>query len=216
MSSTNPARRVLAALAVLTVALTVTASVLATVQSSSAAPTAEHRQAAPRTVVTILAPHCNGCSFSINQGIWDDTAPDGVRYWNGPSGTVRHGKLKLRVPSEHLRGASIAMTAPWEGRTGYTTTVAMRYAGHRVGDRVTVREARAARRATACFAGTDARALTLRLTTKRVPVEGTRGRTPGTLAYVKSTQEWLSPMRRTYHGVLGSQDLDVCGSKTGA
>ena len=70
---------------------------------------------------------------------------------------------------------SVAITTPWEGGTGYVTHVAFKYAGQETGDHVTFSEARHARKASACWAGTTAESATIRLATRHVTVSGYDG-----------------------------------------
>jgi hypothetical protein len=87
----------------------------------------------------------------------------------------------------------------------------MRYRGKEVGDRVTFRQARGKRRASACWEGTRRDEVTLPLTVREVRVQGVHGRVAGSIAFLAETTSWLSPMRRAHRGVLGSQDVNVCG-----
>ena len=221
MSSTNPARRVLAALATLTVLATGVAAVttaagadavpVARSGASAAAAAAPSAARPARTTVTLKVPHCEGCTISPAQGLWDDDARQGVRSWGGPSLTVHDGEAAFTTATRHLHGLSLVMSAPWERRLGYVTNVVMRYGGHAVGERVSVAEARQQRRGTACWAGTDERAVTLKVIARRARVEGVGGQTTGTLAFVRTTPDWMRPSRRAYRGVMGSQDLNICG-----
>ena len=67
----------------------------------------------------------------------------------------------MRIPTRRTWGMSATVRAPWEGHTGYVTTVAWRYAGKSVGDRVTLEEAVTRTRASACWEGTRRRHLTI-------------------------------------------------------
>ncbi len=40
---------------------------------------------------------------------------------------------------------------------------------------------------------------------------GHLGPVKGTIAFAKTTQDYLQPMQRTWDGVLGTQDLFGCG-----
>ena len=41
-----------------------------------------------------------------------------------------------------------------------------------------------------------------------------QGRVDGTIAFASTTEGWLQPMRRTYRGVLASQDVNVGGPRS--
>jgi hypothetical protein len=160
------------------------------------------------TVVTFVAPDCNGCTLSLIHATWDD------EFWESGTKTVRDGEVTFRVPTELTHGMSVAIRAPWEGATGYVTLVAFKYAGQETGDRVTFSEARHARKASACWAGTTTRSATIRLATRRAVVSGYDGpRTPAALVYATVTQDAMVPLQRTFHGILGSQDVNICGRR---
>ena len=210
MRTTCP-RSVLAALAAATAA-----GALATTAAAVGAPaatTAGGERAAARTTVTFEVAGCEGCTVALAQGRWDDSAPTGVRIWQTRSKQVRDGEVRFTVPTRRTRGMSATLRAPWEEHTGYVTAVAFRYAGARPGDPVSFAEARAEQRATACWAGTDARSVTVPLTVREVEVDGVHGAARGTIAYASTTQRWLQPMRQVVDGVLGSQDAHVCGRR---
>ena len=171
------------------------------------------RSAPHRTTLTFEVPDCEGCELTLTQARWDDSARYGVRVWDGPSGKVRDGKVAFTVPSKRTWGMSVAVAAPWDGALAAATTVAFRYAGHGVGDVVTFRDARDERRASACWEGTRRDAVTVPLTVRKVRVDGVRGRVDGSIAFATTTEGWLQPMRRTYRGVLASQDVNVCGPR---
>ena len=94
---------------------------------------------------------------------------------------------------------------------GYVTNVAFRYAGESVGDEVTLEQAVTEQRASACWDGTRRPASTLPLVVEEVEVEGVKEPVAGSIAYVSTTGPWLRPMRQAWDGVLGSQDVNICG-----
>ena len=158
------------------------------------------------TRVTFTAPDCNGCTLSLIHA-----RPDG-EVWQSRQKTVSDGSVTFRIRRDRTRGMSVAIRAPWEGATGYVTLVAFKYAGQPPGDRVTLAEARGARKASGCWAGTSADEATIRLSTRRVTVAAHDGpRTPAALVYSTITQDAMVPMQRTFHGILGSQDVNFCG-----
>ena len=52
--------------------------------------------------------------------------------------------------------------------------------------------------------------VTVPIVVEEVEVDGVHGRVPGSIAFVPTTSSWLPPMRRTFDGVLGSQDVNIC------
>ena len=131
-------------------------------------------------------------------------------FWGSRDKTVTGGSVSFVVPRPLTRGISATVVAPWEGTTGYTTLVAFRYGGHRVGDHVSFADARTRSRGSACWAGTTKDELTIPLTVRKVTVPGTTGPTAGTIAYTRVTQPWLHPMMAAGKGILGAQDEIVC------
>jgi hypothetical protein len=162
---------------------------------------------APTTVVTIHASGCEGCEITAQSGLTSDYED----VWQSKPVAVADGVATFRVPTARSRGLSLTVRAPWERRLGYVTVVAMRYAGARAGDTIGYGDARDERRASACWAGTTDPSFDLTIRTRKVLVDGVgRGKVPGTLAWARTTPEWLAPMRRVYDGVMGGQDMDFC------
>lgn len=169
-------------------------------------------QWATARLVTFKAPGCEGCHLRVYSAVWPSEGVPEV--WTSREKTVRDGRVTFAVPAGGTRGLSVSVIAPWEGHTGYVTNVAFKYGNTATGEVITVDRAQAKQRASACWAGTHARRTTLRLITARVSVEGVDGEpTPGTLAFAKVTQRALVPMRTAYDGVLGSQDVNICGKR---
>ncbi|MBA2953288.1 hypothetical protein GON03_03110 [Nocardioides sp. MAH-18] len=196
-------------------ALAFTAAVAALYAGTAALPSAEaDSQTAPRTTtLTFEVPDCEGCELSLVQSRWDDDARYGVRTWNGPDATVEDGTATVTVRTSRTWGLSVLVSTPWDGQLAAETTVAWRYAGHDVGDEVTFADARDERKASACWEGTRRGDVTIPLTVRQVRVEGVHGPVAGTIAFATETQSWLQPMRRTFRGVLASQDVNVCGPR---
>lgn len=164
-------------------------------------------RAAPKTTLTIHAPGCEGCDITAHSALTSDYED----VWESRPVEVVDGVATFRVPTDRTAGLSLSLTAPWERRLGYVTVVAMRYAGTHPGDTVGYREARAERRASACWGGTSEPSVDMTIRTRKVRVVGVRpGKVPGTLAWARTTPEWLAPMRRVHNGVMGGQDIDFC------
>ena len=157
------------------------------------------------TVLTVLAPRCAGCSITAHSAVTSSA----MDVWSRTV-TVRDGVATFRVPTGRTPGLSLGLATPWEGLQGYVTKVAIRYGEVETGDRVGFALARTQRRATACWAGTTGAAATLGLGIRRVRVRGLAGEVDGTIAWVRTTPEWLPPMDRAPKGVLGADSLDYC------
>jgi hypothetical protein len=163
-------------------------------------------------LVTFKAPGCEGCRIRLHNAQWGEG--DEVDIWQSKGKKVVDGRVTFAVPAGLTRGLSVVVGAPWEGTVNHVTAVAFKYGTTETGDVITVDEAQTRKRGSACWGGTDARRSTLRLVTAKVTVEGADGEpTAGTLAFAKVTQPAMVPMVRVYDGVLGSQDVNVCGKR---
>jgi hypothetical protein len=162
--------------------------------------------ATPHTHLTLAVTGCNGCHLRLTQAI------DGRReVWQSRSRTVRHGSVAWTLPTSRTHGLSITVLAPWDGGAGYVPTVAFRYAGERVGDRVTNATAASERRASACWAGTASSTARIAVTVVHARSTNPPGdpiRTPR--AFTTVTQPWDGPMYRAWHGISGTQDATYC------
>ena len=218
MNPTRPVPRrvaVLVAVAALFWGLLVLTSRTEASPAASPAPSesgtaAADRADAPKTVVTFKVPHCKGCLFQLDQGYETGDPDDPYSFWSSKEKKVRNGKVSWRIPTKRTYGMSATVEAPWEGHTGYLTTVAFRYGKEDVGSRIDLEKAQGKRRGTACFAGTDEPRLTRLVRVRKVPVEGVHDRVLGSIAFTQRTQPWTPPMRRVFGGVLGSQEINLC------
>ncbi|HSF37376.1 MAG TPA: hypothetical protein VLA70_14735 [Nocardioides sp.] len=183
------------------------AALLATTLAPTAGAT--ERQAAARTTLTFTVDDCEGCEVQLVNARSTLDA-DVVHVWESQAKEVSGGQVTFRIPTRRTWGMSATVRAPWEGHTGYATTVAWRYDGELVGDPVTLDEAVTKRKASACWEGVRSRAVTVPLVVAKVRVPGVRREVDGSIAFVPTTQSWLAPMRLAPDGVLGSQDVDIC------
>lgn len=177
--------------------------------SAAASQTEDERAAAPRTRLTFTVDDCEGCEIRLVNARSTLDA-DVVHVWESKPRAVENGKATFRIATKRTWGLSVTVRAPWEGHTGYATTVAWRYNGEGVGDTVTLAEAVTKKRASACWEGVRRRAVSVPLVVEEVEVDGVHERVPGSIAFVPTTQSWLSPMREVWDGVLGSQDVNIC------
>jgi hypothetical protein len=171
--------------------------------SALAAPAAA--DAAPTTQLTLRIASCDGCEVGVAsylQGSMD--------VWSAKPQKVTDGSVTFAVPTDKTAGLSITVRAPWEGATGYVTNVALRYQGQQPGDKVGFTAARAATKASGCWAGTTEDAVTIKVVARQVQVDGLGGKVSGTIAFAKVTQDWLRPLVPAWHGVVGTQDVMPC------
>jgi hypothetical protein len=169
----------------------------------------EEPAAGARTRLTFTVDDCEGCEIQLLNARRTLDA-DVVHVWHSRTRKVEAGKVTFHVSTRRTWGMSVTVVAPWEGQTGYLTTVAWRYNGELVGDTVTLEEAVTKKRASACWEGVRRRAVTVPLVVEEVEVIGVHERVPGSIAFVPTTQSWLRPMREVVDGVLGSQDVNIC------
>lgn len=181
----------------------------ATAGTANAAAAEDDRSAAPRTRLTFTVEDCEGCEVQLVQARRTLDA-DVVHVWQSKTRAVEDAKVTFRIATRRTWGMSVTVRAPWEGQTGYATTLAWRYNGERVGDPVTLDEAVTKRRASACWEGTRQRRVTVPIVVEEVEVDGVHERVPGSIAFVPTTSSWLEPMREVWDGVLGSQDVNIC------
>ncbi|WP_210503984.1 hypothetical protein [Nocardioides xinjiangensis] len=169
----------------------------------------DQRGAQARTALTFAVEDCEGCEVQLvnARGTLD---ADVVHVWRSRTKEVRGGTVTFDVATRRTWGMSVTVVAPWEGHTGYLTTVAWRYNGERVGDPVTLEEAVTKKRASACWEGVRRREVTVPLVVEKVRVDGVRKKVNGSIAFVPTTESWLGPMREVWDGVLGSQDVNIC------
>jgi hypothetical protein len=172
----------------------------------------EERVAPARTKLTFTVDDCEGCEIQLTSalGTIAEANAGEVDFWNSRTRTVQGGSVTFDIPTRRTWGMSVAVRAPWEGFTGYRTTVAWRYNGNLQGDTVTLEEAVTKKRASACWEGVRSREVTLPLVVEKVRVDGVKKRVNGSIAFVPVTQSWLHPMREVWDGVLGSQDVNIC------
>jgi hypothetical protein len=187
-------------------------TLVAPVASAAPAAPTDSRAAAPRTALTFTVDDCEGCEIQLTSalGTYAEADAGQVDIWTSRTRTVRNGSVTFDIPTRRTWGMSVAITAPWEGHTGYRTTLAWRYNGELVGDTVTLEEAVTKKRASACWEGVRSREVTVPIVVEKVRVMGVHKEVAGSIAFVPTTQSWLRPMREVWDGVLGSQDVNIC------
>ena len=191
---------------------TLIASLLVPSTTAGAADRADARTAEPRTAVTFTVDDCEGCELQLTSalGTYAEADAGKVDIWSSKVRTVEDGSVTFTIPTKRTWGMSVAIKAPWEGHTGYRTTLAWRYNGELQGDEVTLEEAVTKKKASACWEGVRSREVVVPLVVEKVRVRGQRKEVDGSIAFVPTTQSWLAPMRKVWDGVLGSQDVNIC------
>lgn len=208
MTRISPLRRGAVLLATLVAGLTVAAPA-PPVSARPAVPSAPmhgvEARAAATTRLTFKVATCARCKVRLYQAVEGDQD-----VWESRTKRVRDGRVSFTILTEHTHGLSASVRAPWEGSTGFVTMVAFRYGKESAGSKVRLAEARAKKRASGCWAGTDRSAVTIPLKVRKVTVPGNTGPTPGTIAWTGTTRHWWRPMLPAYRGVLGAQDVIFC------
>jgi hypothetical protein len=197
-----------------TTALAVLLAGLLVPSATAAAPTSAstERAAQPRTALTFTVDDCEGCELQLTSALGTYAQADAgqVDIWNSRTKIVEDGSVTFTIPTRRTWGMSVAIKAPWEGHTGYRTTLAWRYNGELQGDEVTLEEAVTKTKASACWEGVRSREVTMPIVVEKVRVRGVKKMVAGSIAFVPTTQSWLRPMREVWDGVLGSQDVNIC------
>ncbi len=127
---------------------------------------------------------------------------------------MRAGQVVLNVPTAKTPGMSFNLDARWRVDINAVPVIVTQYQGYQPGERVTKRQAKAAKKATACWAGTAATAVTLRLMVRRVwmpafsPDANRKTKVP--LAWLVPTAETTGGFSDAYKGTLGQQDAWYC------
>lgn len=168
---------------------------------------ASAKAAATNTTLTLTIANCEGCVV----GLTSVMAADYEDLWSSKEKKVKSGEVTFKVPIDRTAGLSIGVSPPWERAVPYQTMVALRYKGYSAGEKLSYSDISHAKKASGCWAGTTADAATLKIVVKKVTVMGNMGPVKGSIAFAKTTQDYLQPMQPTWNGVLGSQDVFGCG-----
>lgn len=181
--------------------------------AGAAAPTSS---ASAMTRIVLKVKHCDGCTIGTQRALDSDTSvrPRHPRYWTGPSGTVRHGRVVLLVPTARTSGLSFTIDAPWaDNVTDAATNVVLGYPGRPARTPVSKHAARHAGVATACWAGTarDTIRIKIRVAKVRGPILGGGGRGVTPIAWANPTAHTVpGTATSTWKGTLGNQDAYYC------
>jgi hypothetical protein len=196
--------------------LTLAAAALATTAQNDAhasSPSDRARAGTPHTRLHLHVTGCDHCSITLqhavsgNQNVWTSG-----RHRIGPDHVA-----SFRVTTARTHGLSFVLHAPWQGNTGAVPNMVTRYRGQKIDNGVTLTEARRARRAEGCWAGTTVDVARLDFHVARVPARTLTGeRTHLPLAYATHTLSSWKPMVKTYRGTIGNQDAFYCTRPGGA
>jgi hypothetical protein len=164
----------------------------------------------PTTTITFRVTGCEGCV------LWGATTPESGAVYQAPKARVKGGVATVTVPTAQTRGMTFALDAPWKVLINAQPLLVFQYQGQPAGGRTTRPQAIASKRASACWAGTTAAAVELRVLVHRVRMPafdpgGSAKTTQVPMAYVVPTQDALTPFWPLVKGVLATQDSVACG-----
>lgn len=185
---------------------TAAVSLLALVGAGIAAPPVLAVDEPSITNITFKVSGCNGCVITPVQAIEDQ----GVVTF--ASTAVVGGTALATVPIASTPGMSFNITAPWKVDIDAEPVIVTQYQGYAPGTRVTKRQAKAAAKATACWSGTTAADVTLRVTVRRVQLPGmavgSKVRVP--LAWIRPTAATTGGFDKADKGVIAQQEAWYC------
>ncbi len=186
----------------------VLAAVTSLMTLAALATVAPPAQADPMTTITMRVMGCNGCTITPVQAI-----AGSADMWTGQGVKVRAGRAVFSVPTARTSGMSFNLDATWRVDINAEPVIVTQYEGYQPGQRVTKRQAKAAKKATACWAGTSDAAITLRVMVRRVWMpgfpEGTR-RTRVPLAWMIPTAATTGGFDSADKGVIAQQEAWYC------
>jgi hypothetical protein len=157
------------------------------------------------TKVVLFVKDCDGCQVGLQQAFkYQHTV------WSRARKPVVDGRVTFRVPTRRTRGLSITVLPDWDV-TGAIPNVVIRYAGRKVGSKVTAHAAASKKHAYGCWTGTRRAKVTLRVQVSAYETIGYNGNPGyGARAWLTKTHRALGPKQRAYHGSLGNQDAFFC------
>lgn len=158
------------------------------------------------TTITMTVSGCEGCTITPVQAITGSTA-----VYTGTPVKVTGGQAAFVVPTSKTAGMSFNLEATWPVDINAIPVIVTQYKGIRAGQAVTRPQALAARRATACWAGTASSAVSLQVKVGRVTMPGfPSGRATVPLAWFVPTAAATGGFSRAYKGTIAQQDAWYC------
>ncbi|MFN8167636.1 MAG: hypothetical protein U0S36_02505 [Candidatus Nanopelagicales bacterium] len=133
------------------------------------------------TTITFVIDNCTRCAITRVVRAIDLTSriqPHYPDYQDYTVGKLTGNRYRAKVPTAATRGLSFEIDASWRGvggYLGYNSNIALRYAGYKVGARVSAAKAKRAKRAIACWAGTTRTSYTIHVSARRVRTRSEAG-----------------------------------------
>ena len=161
----------------------------------------------PTTRLTIHITGCSTCHVKLVQA-------GAHTYWHSRSKYVGSNDIvTFVVPTRRTHGMSFEVYAPWEGFTDSNLNVATRYRAQDPGQHWTATQAKHAKRAFGCWAGTQKRHATLHFKVARFTftseIDGTHLET-GAVAWASPGLHVRGASAPAWHGRIGNQDAFYC------
>lgn len=176
----------------------------ATAQAASAA------TGGAQTTISLAVTGCEGCTITANQFDRSTTKTFGTK-----PATVTDGVATLTVPTAKTRGMYFSINTPKPARIDALPLITTQVKGYPAGTTLTRAQQRAGKRASACWAGTTADAVTIAVTVNRVLMPGfpnAKKKVSVPLARFSPTVKALGGFNTAYKGVLATQDVWTCAN----
>lgn len=169
------------------------------VSAGTAIPAGTATAAVKYTTITFVIDNCARCRITrVVRAIslTSQVKPHYPDYQDYTVRTLTGNRYRAKVPTAVTRGLSFEIDAAWRGvggYLGYNSNLALRYAGYKVGARVSVAKAKQAKGANACWAGTTRASYTIHVSARKVR---TRSEAGGN-AIINDLQAWSTRGLRT-------------------
>ena len=158
------------------------------------------------TTITMAVSGCEGCTITPVQAI---TGSSNV--YTGTPVKVTGGQAVFVVPTSKTVGMSFNLEATWQVDINAMPVIVTQYQGISPGQAVTRAQALAAKRATACWAGTTSSSVSLQVQVGRVMMPGfPSGRAKVPLAWFVPTAATTGGFSKAYKGTIAQQDAWYC------
>ncbi len=162
--------------------------------------------AEPTTTISMRVSGCEGCTITPVQAVNGQND-----IWTGTAVTVKGGRAEFSVPTSRTAGMSFNLDASWQVDINAIPVIVTQYQGFQAGQRVSTAQAKSAKQATACWAGTQQSSVSLTVKVGRVMTAGfPSGRAKVPLAYFVPTLETTGGFSSTVKGTIAQQEAWWC------
>lgn len=158
----------------------------------------------PKTTITLHVTTCRRCPVRLTQALV------GHDVWQSASKRVHAGTVSFTVPTRRTHGATVSVAPRWQTLNALPL-VAFRYANTSIGQQISNAVARDKKRGSPCWAGTDARSISMRINVVKYPQRTISGE-PGYAIRVwsRTTRQATPPYLRTHKGTVATQEVVTC------